>query len=228
MKIAVLIVLFLSSNLYAAINIERTKIVFNEETKSVGVGIVNKDSENPYLVQTWIEDSSFKKITLDAPLIAIPPVIRMEGGEKTIVRIMSSSLISTLPDDRETLYYLNVREIPKLKKNTNLVQVAVQTTIKLIYRPAKIKQAHMESIGNELKVTKDGSDFIVKNPTPYYISIVGFSSQKNDKVQSGFESITVMPFSSGIVKSNNTSMGNVWLTIVNDSGGRLQLCKSVS
>ncbi len=49
-----------------------------------------------------------------------------------------TSGINALPQDRESLFYLNVREIPPKPDKPNVLQLAMQSRIKLFYRPAAI------------------------------------------------------------------------------------------
>lgn len=84
------------------------------------------------------------------------------------------SAIAKLPKDQESVYYLNVREIPPRSEKANVLQIALQTKIKLFYRPAAIAtKERMDSIPqeNDIKLVKQGSGYIVKNPSPYFLSI---------------------------------------------------------
>lgn len=46
--------------------------------------------------------------------------------------------MNTLPQDRESLFYFNLREIPPKSSKPNTLQLALQTRIKLFYRPAPL------------------------------------------------------------------------------------------
>ncbi|WP_049611208.1 molecular chaperone, partial [Yersinia massiliensis] len=56
----------------AAINLDRTRIVFNDTDKSASIILVNQSTTSPYLAQSWIEDSAGQKV--DSPLAALPPM----------------------------------------------------------------------------------------------------------------------------------------------------------
>ncbi|WP_180821372.1 fimbria/pilus periplasmic chaperone, partial [Vibrio parahaemolyticus] len=55
-----------------------------------------------------------------------------EGSQ---VKIQALPDIAALPQDRESVYYFNLREIPPRSKEANVLQIALQTRIKLFYRP---------------------------------------------------------------------------------------------
>ncbi len=65
----------------------------------------------------------------------LPPVQRVDANQKSIVRIASVPAIDSLPKDRESIYYFNLREIPPKSEKSNVMQIAVQSKIKLFYRP---------------------------------------------------------------------------------------------
>ncbi|MEX6064777.1 fimbria/pilus periplasmic chaperone [Providencia hangzhouensis] len=60
-----------------------------------------------------------------------PPVHRIEANSKSQIKIQSLPAISQLPKDRESIYYLNVREIPPRSEKANVLQIALQTKIKI-------------------------------------------------------------------------------------------------
>ncbi|NDJ55801.1 molecular chaperone [Enterobacteriaceae bacterium 4M9] len=213
----------------AAINVDRTRLVFNGSDKTISIGVTNTDNANPYLVQSWIEDADMNRLPIDiSPLIVVPPVMRMDGGEKSALRISATSHAALLPSDRESLFYLNVREIPKKKQGENVLQVAIQTTLKVIYRPATIKRSPLSFDGSGLTLTRTREGLKIANSTPYYFTVVGLSVNKNDTKQEGFESFSVAPYASSVIKNNLPDTAkSVWATFINDYGGRPQQALTV-
>ncbi|TOL40502.1 molecular chaperone, partial [Vibrio parahaemolyticus] len=67
-----------------------------------------------------------------------PPVQRVEPEKSSQVRIEALPEISQLPQDRESVYYFNLREIPPKSDKPNVLQLALQSKIKLFYRPKSI------------------------------------------------------------------------------------------
>lgn len=91
-----------------------------------------------------------------------------------------------LPQDRESLYYFNLREIPPKSDKPNTLQIALQTRIKLFYRPTAIvpSRADMATPWQEqLTLTRQGDGYQVNNPTPYYITIVDAGSKSTAKAR---------------------------------------------
>src|SRR6478735_6841613 len=71
------------------------------------------------------------------PLIVTPPSSRLDPGMENILRIMRVG--GGLPADRESVFRLNVKEIPeKADTRENTLQIAVRSRIKLFYRPSSL------------------------------------------------------------------------------------------
>jgi len=209
----------------AAISLDRTRIIFNGNDKSTSMSISNENKQLPYLAQGWIEDASGKKIS--NPLTVLPPVQRLEPGAKSQIKVQGLPAAGTLPQDRETLFYFNLREIPPKSTKPNTLQLALQTRIKLFYRPDAIAVTNPQSSApwqEKLTLTKQGDCFQVYNPTPYYVTLVDASSKKGGASAPGFEPLMVAPKSSAPLKVAAPALGNTpVLTYVNDYGGRPQL-----
>ncbi|MGQ8773267.1 fimbria/pilus periplasmic chaperone [Serratia sp. NA_112.1] len=209
----------------AAIALDRTRVIFSGGDKSVSMSISNENKQLPYLAQGWIEDANGKKIT--SPLTVLPPVQRLEPGAKSQVKVQGLPAANTLPQDRETLFYFNLREIPPKSDKPNTLQLALQTRIKLFYRPKAIAIANPEASApwqEKLTLTKQGDSYQVNNPTPYYVTLVDASSKKGGASAPGFEPLMVAPKGSAPLKVAASALGNApVLTYVNDYGGRPQL-----
>lgn len=105
----VLAVLMTCMTAHAAVNIDRTRLVFNERDKAVSLKIENESKKLPYLAYAWVTDSQGQKN--DDFFIALPPIQRLEPGAMSQVRIMKQNT-ARLPQDRESLFYFDLREIP--------------------------------------------------------------------------------------------------------------------
>lgn len=114
---------------HAAISLDRTRAIYVGDAKSISLNIVNENKELPFLAQSWLENEQHQKIT--SPLVVLPPLQRVEAGERSVVRITKTPEADRLPQDRESVFYFNLREIPPKSSKTNVMQLALQTQIKL-------------------------------------------------------------------------------------------------
>ncbi len=201
----------------AAVSLDRTRAVFNGGEKTMILNISNDNNQLPYLAQSWIENEKQEKITM-GPIVVTPPVQRLESGEKSIVRLSSTPEINKLPQDRESIFYFNLREIPPKSDKTNVLQIALQTKIKLFYRPNSIKSEPNAVWQDQLVLNKTSSGYTIDNPTPYYVTVIGLGGSKKQAEEGKFEPVMLAPKSSKTVKSG--SYTTPYLSYINDYGGR--------
>ncbi len=201
----------------AAVSLDRTRAVFDGSKKSISLNISNENKQIPYLAQAWLEDEHDKKITT-GPLVVTPPVQRLEPGSKSMIRIMSAPGISRMPADRETLFYFNLREIPPKSDKPNVLQIALQTRIKLFYRPEAIMKAPGAVWQDQLVLIPGAKGYRIENPTPYYITVIGIGGTAEQAEKGKFETVMVAPKSS--VEASGGTWSTPYLTYINDYGGR--------
>ncbi|WP_339540544.1 fimbria/pilus periplasmic chaperone [Pseudomonas sp. RA_5y_Pfl1_P24] len=218
----VMLALGLSQSAYAAIGLDRTRVIFDGGKDATSVNITNNNTQLPYLAQGWIEDEAGEKIT--TPLIVLPPVQRVEPGKQSQVKVQALPAAKSLPQDRETVYYFNLREIPPRSDKSNTLQIALQTRIKLFYRPQAIAPSQQDLSTpwqEKLTLTRDGEHYRVSNPTPYYVTLVDARSTKDGKTASGFEPLMVPPKGTLTLGPTAKALGSApYLAYVNDYGGR--------
>lgn len=214
----------------AAIGLDRTRVVFDGSKDAVSMNITNNNTQLPYLAQGWIEDEQGNKIS--TPLTVLPPVQRLEPGKNSQLKVQAMPAAKLLAQDRETVYYFNLREIPPRTDKANTLQIALQTRIKLFYRPASIvpdQKQRSNPWQQKLTLTRVGDHYQVNNPTPYYVTLVNAQSSKAGKTVTGFEPLMVPPKDSLTLGPSAAALGNSpYLTYVNDYGGRPTLAFSCS
>lgn len=202
----------------AAVALDRTRAIFPGSEKSISLNISNENQQKPYLAHAWLEDDKGQKIT--SPFIIVPPLQRLEPGKKSAIRINALPAVSALPQDRESVFWLNVREVPPKSDKTNVMQVALQTRIKIFYRPAAVipeKYSHWED-KLTFRRTRDG--YIIDNPTPYYVTVISIKGAQKEKIAKDFKPVMVAPKSSLPVSSRQYN--TLYVMTINDFGGKPQ------
>lgn len=209
----------------AAIALDRTRIIYDGSQQSVSMNISNENKRLPYLAQGWLEDTKGNKV--NSPLAVLPPVQRVEAGAHSQIKIQSVGAESKLPQNRESLFYFNLREIPPRSDKPNTLQIALQTRIKLFYRPDALFWDSTKTPWQEkITLTREGDRYKVNNPTPYYVTIIDASNGVAPKGKSapGFEAIMIDPNGNAPLAASAGFLGsNPVLTYINDYGGRPQL-----
>ncbi|HDS9458172.1 TPA: molecular chaperone [Enterobacter asburiae] len=204
--------LLITSAAHAGITIGGTRVVYPENKKESSIGIANPDNLD-YLVQSWVEteDNAREK----APFLITPPLFRLDAKQDNVLRIIRTG--GNLPADRESLFWLNIKSIPSSARNenTNTLQIAIKTRIKLLYRPASIN-GKPEDVTTQLSWHTQGNQLIVENPTPFYMNFqeIKLDGKKVDKVTYAKPKAETH-FS---IPGNITARSVSW-KIINDYGG---------
>ncbi|EOZ1393713.1 fimbrial chaperone [Enterobacter hormaechei] len=212
----------------ADIVISGTRIVYQQSQKDVIVSLDNR-GKKPLLVQSWLDDGrdDTNPQELKLPFIITPPVSRIDPQKGQSVRI--SYLGGSLPQDRESLFWFNVLEIPPKSKvkdgeNPNQLQLAFRTRIKLFFRPDGLKGTPGNAAA---RVTwsqqKQGNtlNLIAHNDSPYNVSISNVKLKSANK-EYQVEHKSILPFSTQIMQVKglgSTATGTVAYETINDNGG---------
>ena len=165
-----------SVNTLASVVISGTRVIYPAEAKEVSVKISN-GGPSPVLLQSWIDngDSSAKPAAITVPFVLTPPMNRVEPNKGQTLRISYTG--GNLPMDKESVFWLNVLEVPAkslAKIDENRLQMAFRSRIKLFYRPAGL-QGNANDAAKAITWSSQGNRLQATNPTPYYASLVNLS-----------------------------------------------------
>ncbi|WP_194207691.1 fimbrial chaperone [Superficieibacter sp. 1612_C1] len=157
------------STCWSGIIIGGTRVVFPGNRSDTTISVINKDTSLPYLVQVWV-DPFMATDKNKPPFIAIPPVSRLEPKQERVLRIIKAN--GDLPTDRESVFWLNVKNIPPSSdKQNSKLEIAIKTRIKLFWRPANITEKP-ETASLKVKWQRQGNVLVVNNPTAIHINVI--------------------------------------------------------
>lgn len=172
-----LLVLFSVSHFaQAGVTIAGTRIIFPGGENEISLRTNNKGNK-PALVQVWIDDGKANADlnNVKVPFLVTPPVFRIEPGKGQSLRLMYNGM--ALPQDRESLFWFNLLEIPPANKDQqdkNRLELAFRTRIKIFYRPQNLKDSSVAVFNrlqwNVVNDEKKGTGIKITNQTPYYFS----------------------------------------------------------
>ena len=190
-----------------------TRVIYPADAKQTSLSINNSDKNNRFLIQTWIENEAGKKTD---DFIITPPLFVSKPKSENTLRIIYSG--GKLPEDRETLYWLNSKAIPALDRNDikdkNVLQIAVLARIKMFVRPAELAEKSADAPGM-LKITRSGNTLNINNPSPFYVTLVNMTmGGKNLKLTNKM----VSPKSSEQVSLSDGMSGVFTYQTINDYG----------
>lgn len=172
--------IIMAANVSASSIINGTRFIYPSDEREITVQVDNKNSY-PVLLQSWIDDghSQIEPEKMNVPFILTPPLTRVEAGKGQTLRI--NYIGADLSPDREHVFWLNVLEIPPNEKDTkNHLQVAFRSRLKLFWRPSQLSNG-AATAQEKLSWKVAGDSIIIKNPTPYYITLAAVSITHNGK-----------------------------------------------
>lgn len=144
-----------------------TRVIYQADKKEAALTVSNRNDKEEFLIQTWVEDVNGSKKT---PFVITPPLFRLDPAKENVLRIVH--LGAPLPQDRESVYWINVKAIPsasEASQGKNVLQIAVRTRLKLFYRPAGLP-GNAGDAYRQLTFTRQGNQVVIHNPTPYNLS----------------------------------------------------------
>jgi P pilus assembly chaperone PapD len=177
----VLLLAFISA-CEASVSLASTRLVYHESDDGISLNLSNGETL-PYLVQSWLaltpdNQKTAPQVNKAVPFIVTPPLFKMNGKDKNVLNILKTS--TSLPEDRESVYYLNVKAIPgRAEKTRSNLSIAIKSTLKLFYRPNSLTDEQEEAAWGQLTFMQNNGQLIVKNPSPFFITF--YSLNADDK-----------------------------------------------
>lgn len=159
----------------AGVIISGTRHIYPEQYREISIQISNDDPVSPRLVQAWLDRGQAPEFS-EVPFSLSPPVFRIEAGKGQVIRLVYTR--EPLPLDRESLFWLNVLEIPP--KNTalnvdelNYLRFAFRIRTKVFFRPAQLSGKPEDAISQlrwSLRYGAQGAQLQVDNPSAYHVT----------------------------------------------------------
>ncbi len=164
-----LALMMVSSASAGGIALGATRVIYPQGAREASLSLTNTSTKDVYLIQSWVANFNGSK---SADFVLTPPLFTMKPKKENTLRIMYTG--PALPTDRESVFFLNSKAIPSVDKNSlkgNTLQIATQSVIKLFVRPKNLPSTSMDA-PKSLTCRVEGGRVTVKNPSPYYVSLV--------------------------------------------------------
>ncbi|AIJ06701.1 MULTISPECIES: fimbrial biogenesis chaperone [Edwardsiella] len=206
----------------ATIVIYGTRIIYPAQRQEITVQLANR-GDKPSLIQAWIDegDPNVPPEEVKAPFLLTPPIATVTAGNGQQLRIRA--LPNALPQDRESLFYLNVIDIPpdNPARSGNLLKLAMQNRIKLFYRPQGIAELGEKTVG-QLSARRDEQRVTLNNRSPNHITITALGAGEREQLLKA--TLMLAPFSQRHIAVAGLPGGVSTLTLsyLNDYGVKRQ------
>ncbi|ELY3760782.1 molecular chaperone [Cronobacter universalis] len=158
-----LLILMVNNATAGGIVVGGTRVIYEGNKQEAALSVKNNSSASPFLLQSWVDNGDGKT---RGPFMVTPPLFRIEPEEDHDLRIAKTG---SLPGDRESLFYLNIRAIPPSSAEAvNTLKLVVKTRIKLFYRPQALV-AGAQTAYQQLTFHLVDGHLVAENPTPFYV-----------------------------------------------------------
>lgn len=219
-KFLLFIILIISSkNILANIVLQGTRIIYYEAKGNVTVQLTN-NGKLPALVQSWVDDGNINSTPekSHSPFYVFPPIVKIAGlkGQQLKIKMISHKL----PKNRESVFYLNILDIPPYPENTqgkSVLQLAIKSRVKLFYRPKELTTPPAD-VYKKISYKLEDNDLIVTNNSKYYFTIAKIT-HINEAKKSLIKSKMIPPLSDfKLPLQNKVKHNKLTVTYVDDFG----------
>jgi chaperone protein EcpD len=171
---------------FANIQVAGTRFIYPAAAREIIVNLSNA-GQRPALVQTWLDkgDPMSAPGADKLPFIVTPPLMRIEPHQGQTLRI--AYIGGTLPKDRESVFWLNVLEVPpKASKaqGQNIMQIAFRSRMKIFLRPDNLMGRPEDAatqITWDLVKGAEGYSLRAYNKARYHVSFSSLSLKANGR-----------------------------------------------
>lgn len=198
-----------------------TRVIINEDDKEKSFVVQNLSDKKPSLIQAWISDFADTGMSINdnVPFLITPPIAKINKNKSKTLRVISvSELKDKLPKDRESVFWINVLDVPPKdsEPKVNEINLAFRTRIKLFYRPSALRSSTIEAAENlkvDIQKNKTGYSIKLTNSHPYHISFSGFTLMTDTGTVATRPGIMLSPYSEEYIHFNNITEKNIKLKL---------------
>lgn len=212
----------------ASVVINGSRIVYSSNLKEKNIDIKNNDSF-PNLVQIWTDYGDYESTPeyKDMPFLVLPSVAKINSESGQSFRLLYVG--DELPSDRESVFYLNMTQVPYVKKEVkdNKLIIMFKSRIKIFYRPEGLSmEPHSLPSLLDFKLVDNGDGISLKinNPSPYYVTFNSIEIEFKEESKKIIPSM-IEPFNSLVISLfeestniNKDEVVRINFKIINDLG----------
>jgi len=180
----------------------------------------------PVLVQTWVDQGEGDPQQGDAPFVVLPAIFRLEPSATERIRILHTGV--SLPEDRESLFWLNLYEVPPSNTTAGASEAQMtlvfNTQFKVLYRPEGLTAP--DNLAGQLQFRLEQQEgqrcILTHNPTPWHASLTNLGVDSADGMLSTDETdLLLPPFSTRCYRLGDGHLemeGKVHFSLIDDTG----------
>ncbi|MGF6595261.1 fimbrial biogenesis chaperone [Pseudomonas sp. 2835] len=216
----ILLWLAVGSSAEAMIKIDGTRLIYTGQHREATIRVTNVSSQTVAL-QAWV--SSSEENSSDVPFALARPLIKLNPQQVDVLRILYRG--EGLPKDRESLFWLNVMEIPLKPDRQNSIQMAVRQQLKLFFRPPGLQGTSSACVAGLSWKLKNDDSIEVTNTCAFHVSLVDVKIEGRDRSTPLSDYIFLKPEETQYFKSAKSFISSdtkILFVEINDIGLRTE------
>lgn len=167
--------IFFTQSSWAGVHANTSRIVFDTDKKQSSITLRNSNAY-PVMVQLWIDDGhpdNRPDTVLDTPLIALPPLLKLNPEETRSVLLVN--VAGRLTSKVEELFWFNIYEIPPKPDEDRyanmgpLMLLTMRTQYKVFLRNSKLMEV-VDSAASRQEFKLVGNTLEIYNNSPFYMT----------------------------------------------------------
>ncbi|HAT4983801.1 TPA: molecular chaperone [Serratia marcescens] len=171
-----LLLALVATGVQAGIIASATRVIFHEGDTEKTLMLLNTNGY-PIVAQTWVDNGDVNAAPelSRAPFVTLPSVFALPPSALKGLRILFAG--ANLPTDRESVFWLNLYEIPPSQPTmpplASRVTLAMNTQMKIFYRPRALKgKAENAAAAVSFTLQKSPGGYLLRchNPSAFYLS----------------------------------------------------------
>ncbi|MEG1422227.1 MAG: molecular chaperone [Citrobacter sp.] len=234
MKIIIsLLAIFSIYNAHANnIIVNGTRFIYSEDVAEITLQMTNT-GKTPALAQVWLDEGDPEKLPeeIATPFIISPPIARVDAGNGQSLRIKKAADKRIAATDRESLWWLNILDIPSVDKsnvteNSSMLNLAIRSRFKFFWRPVGLGER--QNAESKMEILTNHGGITLVNPTPFFITVADVVTTSGSGLLS--EGVMVAPKSRiQITSKQKVRRGEgVILQAISDYGGVVEFKKAIN
>lgn len=200
-----------------------TRFIYPANAPEITIQMTNTGSA-PSLAQIWLDegDPDVPPEKISTPFIISPPIARVDAKNGQSIRIKKQELQTISINDRESLWWLNILDVPAIdkneyKKDAGMLNMAIRSRFKFIWRPEGL--GNRADAENKLELRSARNKITVLNPSPFFITIVDIKTALGSGLLEESEMVAPKSQMEFKVKENVSHGQNLVVQSINDYGG---------
>ncbi|QBX82026.1 molecular chaperone [Citrobacter tructae] len=184
--ITILVLFFVNTALANNIIVNGTRFIYSEESSEITIQMTNTN-QSPSLAQIWLDEGDPNKLPeeITTPFIISPPIARIDAGNGQSLRIKKAADKRIVATDRESLWWLNILDIPsvdksKVTENSSMLNLAIRSRFKFFWRPAGLGER--QNAESKMAILSNNGDITLVNPTPFFITVANIVTTSGNRL----------------------------------------------